>query len=316
MTQCARDGWKRAVLASVVTAISLLFAAFPGQSTSRGHNQFCDAKRVRNYAGPHRNWERYRPVPRAGQVWRGSQVLHVRHDGPRPGGVLQTDYESMGNRILTGRGWLGYRLESQASTRESDLGLKVVLAGFSLNGKGEVTSKLGQVWKQIGLRVGSVSRALNLRIPDRVSFYRFDLSVEQIRGSKVRRFSEFIRVMEPFADARLNPSGRSFEPGDMAFGRIENLGTTLVGFRRAYSVEYFNGIEWQRVGPRRTVWRGPLIDSYLYAGEAGGCMSFRIPGNALTGRYRLAKHVRVRAETNGWREQVVYGEFDVRHKWD
>jgi hypothetical protein len=302
-----------AIIGGVIfcAGVAQSFAAIDAlrDNKTRSSSQFCGPKLVRSFGLPPGGRQQYKPIPENGLLSFGPQKLRVSQKGPRPGGALQSD-PSAGNRVLTAGGKFGYLFSSLPWSGGSRLNWTIRLTASTVTKQGQFRNRLGETAMHIGSIQGHTTRSVVLSIPPKKGFYRLALSIRSSKGQLLDAFAEFIRVIEPSAIARLGTSSRTVVPGEQVLGRIENFGSTMLRTRQPYSVEYFDGVEWERVGPPQTVWRGPGMDAIVYAGKAAACMSFRVPADAAPGRYRFVKNIRV-GQFGRLSERTLYGDFNV-----
>ena len=88
---------------------------------------------------------------------------------------------------------------------------------------------------------------------------------------------------------RLDIKRAAYSPGDLAYARVENVGTELVFDGRDYGVERRVRGEWIWVGPAGLKW--PRIPLGMLSSGRARCMNFRIPKHGRVGRYRIVKSV-------------------------
>ncbi len=102
---------------------------------------------------------------------------------------------------------------------------------------------------------------------------------------------------------------QSYRPGDVVYGRMENIGTETVGDLPGYRVERLTATGWVRVGPSG-LGRPPAPPPILTAGKARG-IAFRIPNSARRGKYRLAKWAERHDGDDEYSPTTVWADFDV-----
>jgi|GEM_PF-4486110 len=141
------------------------------------------------------------------------------------------------------------------------------------------------------------------RIGRRPAYYRVEVAIRKGRRN-VRRYVEFIRMSRRRTSVVLALSAGVLHPGERAFWRVENRGTTPVIFGVEFGVERWTPSGWVDAG--FAPGQFPAVGLYVGAGRAGDCERLRLPADLAAGFYRLVKPVTV-----GGREQQVVARFRV-----
>lgn len=280
----------------LMVSVSTIMSADTAQSyaidTKLKSSGFCKATFVRHLAHPP-GASKSSPIADSGKLPFGPRSLRVLRDGPRSG-------------VLIEGGRFGYDFASRAPVQ---LDWLITAKGFAVNRSGAAQRRFGEVTRTISSVGGPGVPSIDLSIPNKRGFYLIRLSIQAKDGKLLGTFTEYITVAKPTVAVRIGLDGSPGLAGSQILGRIENFGTTSMQFGPSYAVEHFDGTTWQRVGPSRSVWPRQAI--VLEAGAAGGCMGYKIPEQAPTGRYRFVKSVEVRTDKSGLTVKPVHKEFEV-----
>lgn len=152
--------------------------------------------------------------------------------------------------------------------------------------------------------------SLNLQVPGRPGFYRFDVQFADSEGHPLGAFAEYLRVVPRSVNAKLAINGWWFRPGQEVAFRIENPGTDPASYGDPYSVEHWQEGRWQEV-LRLTPDAWLLYAGIAYAGWAGRCQGLTIPRDLRAGRYRVSKYVKVETASKAWKGSTLIAPFWV-----
>jgi hypothetical protein len=142
--------------------------------------------------------------------------------------------------------------------------------------------------------------SLNLRVPRRAGFYRYDIQFSDFNGNLLGSYSQYLRVVQRSVRVRLGINDRRFRPGQTIATRPEDLGTDTLRYGEEFDVQRRVDRHWRRYPPmNQNSWEAWL--GVTGAGDAGSCSSFTIPTDTPKGRYRVVKHLGV----DIGREQVL-----------
>jgi hypothetical protein len=282
-----------------VMCLALLLAGTAAAGASISGNmsnnpqRYCSFVRVRNYERPLLALPAVRRLPGASE--RGS--LRKLPFGP-PGLRLTQQGDLTGERLDLGGGPFGYRLTVKSIGHRIRLDWLVLARLFSVasNESRHLQTSRRRV-SEVGY--GRQGDTIIVDLPKRPAIYRLDLTFKNAGGRVLGRFSEYVRVVEALAEARIGTQRKRYQAGDTLRGRVENLGTEAVLFPPSFLVEKFVDGNWVRVGPARTIW--PRSLSALKAGWASNCMIYHIPSHFTPGLYRLKK----------WLSYLGEEEFDA-----
>ena len=97
-----------------------------------------------------------------------------------------------------------------------------------------------------------------------------------------------VTVEEALYSVRLRVEQSSLTTGELALARVENHGTELIQFGRAYAVQRFSDGSWEEApGSPDGPWFMDLQS--LRSGISSACMRYRVPADATPGWYRFVK---------------------------
>lgn len=244
---------------------------------------FCDEAVARDYEAPFRRMPAVRPPPEGELPF-----------GPRNMSMFRVDWR---NVVLRG-GNLGYRFGAKdAGTRTLRLNWDVTARLVAVDAAGHPGGEVGRERKRFTTVSGYDERGYEL--PEfvfpakRVGLYRLDLSFRSLHGKVLGNYREYFRVVPRTVKMDLRLSAAEFHPGETAYARVEDLGTTGMNVPFRYAVERLAGTVWVGVGEATTPGDAlsPEENWWIQGGEAAPCTEFPIPANAESGRYRVSASV-------------------------
>ncbi|MGV1049464.1 MAG: immunoglobulin-like domain-containing protein [Solirubrobacterales bacterium] len=268
----------RALAAGAATLVALLVAPAAGAQTAQGSKPagqgFCAAPGPRDYAEPLGRLPKIRRIPASGQLPFGPAKLNF--------------YSTAFEPVIVGGGDYGYALFDEDFNRDLRLDWTVKGQLLRLGKSGDPVRELDHGQIEVGLVDDAYQPSLDLEVPARAGFYRFDVEFLGADGMLLGRFGEYLRVVRPWAKARLAINGRRFTAGQVVRTRIENVGTEQVNSGAPFEVQRRIDGAWREVhGLTPEVW--PLYASIIGPGSAGECGGFGIPPDLPAGRYRVVK---------------------------
>lgn len=217
--------------------------------------------------------------------------------GPLPFAPPNLSLSSLnfGRTVLQG-GRLGYEMTAAAPTSRSGLlrdpirlhwGVETRL--WTVNSDGVPLRVVARKDQRIGT-VHHPNRALYL-IGRRPGIYRFDMTIRRWSGKILTSYRRYVRILPRRVRTRIVLNRRVFRSGEVAVGRIQNLGTlpTFLVSRPHLRVERFGQGGWASVELEDVPVAGS--ESVLIGGRAGACKRFFIPVEEGEGSYRFSAEV-------------------------
>lgn len=237
---------------------------------------FCEGAKVRDYEAP------FDALP---------AIRHVRLDEDLPFGPRNMSiYQSAFSRVIVGEGGFGYGFfdETYGIRKKVDLDWDVETTLSRIDRRGEVLGEVASEDQYFGVVTEIDEMSFWLDAPPGPALYRYDIEFREHGSGKVLgSYSEYLRVVKPTFHAGIAINRLQFEPGQEAFARVENRGTSWIQFGLAYEVQKFEGGRWVAQPFGSGVW--PAVGLILPGGYSGWCMRYQIPSDASPGRYRFLK---------------------------
>jgi hypothetical protein len=244
---------------------------------------FCEGTIARDYEAPFHRMPAERPPPEGELPF-----------GPRNMSMFKVDWRSVALR----GGNLGYRFGAKdAGTRTLRLNWDVTARLIAVDSAGHPVREVGRERERFTALSGYDERGYDLPefvFPaERVGIYRLDLSFRNLRGRGLGRYREYFRVVPRTVKVDLRLSAAKFHPGETAFARVADLGTTGMNVPFRYAVERFNETGWVSAGETATPGDALSPDEnwWMQGGEAAPCTAYAIPLDAEAGRYRMSASV-------------------------
>jgi hypothetical protein len=244
---------------------------------------FCDKANARDYEAP---FSRMPPVhaPPEGEL----------PFGPRNMSIFRADWRSVALR----GGNLGYRFGAKdAGARTLRLNWDVTARLITVDAAGHPVREVDRERKRFAAVSGYDDHGYELPefvFPAKhVGFYRLDLSFRNLRGRGLGRYREYFRVVPRTVKMDLRLSAAEFRPGETAYARVADLGTTGMNVPFRYAVERLDGTEWVNTGATKTPGDALSPDEswWMQGGEAAACTEYAIPPDAKAGHYRISTTV-------------------------
>ena len=251
---------------------------------------FCSSPGPRDYTAPLANLPPIDKVP-ARSEHRGVGNLPF---GP---GTVEMYVDTEGPVIVRpdhfGYGFWDVGFERNQPERHPTLDWLVTAQLVALDSTGEALEEVSHGHVKIHRINDAYQPSLNLKVPYRVGFYRYDIQISDSAGDRLGSYSEYVRVVSRSVKVRLGINGRRFRPRQTVATRPEELGTEWITFGEDFQVQRRSKGAWRLYPPMNPeIWEtwGGLTG----AGGAGRCSSFRIPAGTPRGRYRIVKRVSTR----------------------
>jgi hypothetical protein len=120
--------------------------------------------------------------------------------------------------------------------------------------------------------------------------YRFDMEIRKRDGRLLKSYSRHVRVLPERVRLRIATNQLEFQAGEVAIGRIQNLGTlpAFVVSLPYLRVESFSNDEWTTSITEPNAGPFELLEGVILGGRAGWCRRFAIPSDATGSRYRFS----------------------------
>lgn len=263
--------------------------------SSKSESSFCERITVRDYLVPLRNMDPVHMLPVSGHLPFAPDRVSIR---------------AVGDGLRVGRGSVGFFLSDRAVNQVRPLKWVVHLKLTLISHRGEDRRVLSSRSQRLGrVIIGQDLRQLTFQVPDRLSFYRVDISFRRFDGALLGSYGQYFRVVHPFERARLALDRPNTFPGGILFGRVENLGTAPLTPESEARIERRQGQEWIQVASVVAEGLKPEVRERVEGGRSGPCFSVEIPADFATGRYRLIDEIRNRFP--GPRVSVLSAAFDV-----
>jgi Bacterial Ig-like domain len=210
---------------------------------------------------------------------------------------------------------LGHRDSENVIVEGSPIGYELVLRGASygdLRLRWQVESRLVPI-DGAGRKIGVPKRRRQpvglLKVPSEGAparprtlgfhtappgLYRYDLTLRSADGRLLGRYHDYYRVIPRISDVRLATFGDTFRAGDTVAVRVENRGTTGVGYGAGEEFDRLEPGGWVRV-PFEELFGRPNIVPAIGLATGPGTWSdcrwnnFQVPSGMTPGRYRVVK---------------------------
>jgi len=169
---------------------------------------------------------------------------------------------------------------------------------------GRIRQIVGQQQRRLRQRRSYATEPVQLKVAGlgRVGIYRADITIDKGHHGRLRRYRQYIRVVRPKFQVKLNLSDTSYSAGQTLGARLENHGTIGVTSGTGLQLEAWASTRWKRVDGTPSWFSGPARD--LVAGAVGNCEQFTLPTTLSPGQYRVSKRLSV-----GGRAAVIRAYF-------
>lgn len=249
-----------------------------GRQWFETRKEFCSSPGPSDYTQPFLTLPPVHRIPSSGILPFGPKRLNVYFDRPSPAMIEGGD--------------VGYAFYDRNLRSVLRLGWTVSAQLYALSTEGIVLQKVDSGQIHVGAVRNAYPPSLNLRLPSKIGFYRFDIQFADAEGDLLGEFDEYLRIMPIETNARLGINGRRFHVGQTVATRVENLGTSTVTYGAMYRLARKVAGDWRGVikvnnGP----W--PLYQGFAYAGRTGSCSGFKISADFPSGSYRVVKEIGV-----------------------
>ena len=267
---------------ALVSAITLFWApqvmADQVDDLGWGKSEFCrPGREARDYSRPLTSMAPIRSVPREGKLSFGPKGMRL---------------QARGGRVSVNGGLVGFSLNDVAVQQVRKLNWVVSTRLSVVNAKGQVTDVVDQRRRRIGVIEGNSIRDFLFSIPKAKRFYRTDISFQAIGSGKVLgEFSNYVRAVPAFYDARLLTPGRVVPQGQVLPLRLANFGTETISSRTydwRLSVEFFDGQSWVQAPSEPAPEKHILRIQKVAAGGMEPCVFIPIASSEAVGLYRAS----------------------------
>jgi hypothetical protein len=257
---------------------------------------FCQGKKVRDYEAPLAHLPQVRHAPENEDLPFGPRNMSI--------------YQSALSRVIVGKGGFGYGFfdDTYGIREKVDLDWDVKTTLSRIDRRGQVLRQVDSEEQYFGV-VTDIGEEMRfwLDTPAGPALYRYDIEFrDHASGDLLGSYSEYLRVVKPTFHARIAVNRPLFHPGEQAFARIENRGTSWIEFGLPYAVERFEGGRWVDQPLGVGAWLMPAI--FMAGGQTGWCMQYRVPADASPGLYRFVKGLTFwkRGERDGKRATAAF----------
>jgi hypothetical protein len=242
-------------------------------------------------------------------------IHHVPSAGKLPFAPKGLTLEVRGGRLRVGGGWVGFGISDEAIEQIRRLNWDVSARLFEVNSKGAVVNELGSKRRRIGTIEGGRIEDLLFQLSAEPAYYRVDISFQRIGSDRVLgEFSNYVRVVRPWFDARLLTLGSVARQGGLMSVRLANFGTETIASLShdwRFAVQYFNGQNWVAAPSNPPPERHKAIISKLPAGRMDQCVHLRVPAGEVPGLYRFSMVVDRSLQRTEDRAVQLTAEFEV-----
>jgi hypothetical protein len=269
-----------------------------GRQKFQTRKEFCSSPGPSDYTQPFLALPPVHRIPSSGILPFGPKRLNVYFDRPSPAMIEGGD--------------VGYAFYDRNLRSVLRLGWTVSAQLYALSTEGTVLQKVDSGQIHVGTVRNAYPPSLNLRLPSKIGFYRFDIQFADAEGDLLGEFGKYLRIVPVETNARLGINGHQFHVGQAVATRVENLGTSTVTYGAMYQLARKVTGDWRGVikvnnGP----W--PLYQGFAYAGRAGSCSGFKVSADFPSGSYRVVKEIGVQGsgqKMSHLRNLVAY--FSIR----
>lgn len=280
-------------MAFLATLLLFLLLAFSGRASAVTYEPepaFCERQQLRDFLAPLKRMPKLHQPSAKGQFGFGPEKLRLRSVPS----------------LVVGGGEVGTTL-AIAQRQGLRLPWTATAVLVEVNGNGRPIGKPRRLTRRVGWLKPFKGKGLRFEVSSDPAFYRLTTVFYGAAGQKLGRFGFYYRVMPPIQRARLRLNTSSYRPETTVFARVENFGTTSVGYGVPYSIERLMSGSWVEApespdGP----WILPLLISP--PGFSGPCNGFGIPRSMPAGRYRMVKPLETGRNEDS---MTLTAEFDV-----
>lgn len=266
------------VMSSFTSRSQSVPSAKVGRQGFETRKEFCSSPGPYNYAQPLLGLPPVHRIPGSGILPFGPKRLSVYLDRP--------------STAMIEGGDVGYAFYDRNLRSVLRLDWTVSAQLYALSTKGIVQQKVDSGQIHVGAVRNAYPPSLDLRIPSKIGFYRFDIQFADAEGNPLGEFGEYLRNMPVETNVRLGINGHRFHVGQTVATRVENLGTSTITYGTMYQLARKVAGDWRGItkvndGP----W--PLYQGLAYAGRAGSCSGLKISADFPLGSYRVVKEIGV-----------------------
>jgi hypothetical protein len=288
-------------LGVVVSTVSL---TCPGAVTVNGacpgETDFCAPRLARDFLRPLSRLAPIDQVPRSGRL---------------PFAPKGVTLEPRGGQLIVGGGMIGFGFSDAATGKVRPLNWNVRVQLYAVDAQGDVIRKVGTKRRNLGALNGNRIKAILFKVPGRPAFYRIDISFRR-RGNDrlLGSFSNYVRVVRPWFDARLLIPRAVAKRGELFSARLANFGTeglSSISHDWRFTVERLIDQEWVVAPSNPPPEKHILLIRKLGPGEMDKCIHFRIPANEEPGLYRFSMVVERSLKGGKDRSVQVTTEFTI-----
>lgn len=237
---------------------------------------------------------------------RGRPIREIPESGVLPFGPRGLRLNRIGSGPTVGGEAVGFFIGDTATDQRRRLNwvIRTTLVRVAANGRplGVSAEKVDRVLTR-NFEEDTGSRQ-KFSVSAKPANYRVDIRFETVSERALGSYSEYFRVMESRYHPELVASDRVVEPGQKLKAALENRGTEPIRADLRVGIQLLKEGKWLDVGAVYP--GGKRMDgrAYVYGGEAGRCVVFKVPGDLDSGEYRLTQDVR-RYLRDGQERRVV-----------
>jgi hypothetical protein len=232
-----RIGFLAAMVATVLS--HPVAPSFAAHSSPRA---FCSSPGPRDYTAP------FSALPPINEVPGRSKKSGVGKLPFGPGTVEMYVYTE--GPVIVRPGRFGYAFSERNPPKHPPKLDRLVTAQLmALDRTGAVSEQVDQGQIRIRSIDDGNQPTLNVKVPDRVGFYRYNIQISDFEGNLLGSYSQYLRVVPGSVRVRLGINGRRFRPGQTVATRPEELGTDWISFGDDLFVQRRIGGTWRSYHP-------------------------------------------------------------------
>lgn len=266
----------RTVLLITIVAFAMLWAlsddADGASAPMAKARPLCASPIVRDYEAPLRALPPASPLPR--------QLPFA------PAGLAAWTLRGSGENLVYAGTAAGLVLSATGGPAQPDWTVRLVVSRPAVDGS--ASTPVAETLTRVESVQPGYSMMITVGPLGEAGTFRIDTTFSDQAGNTLGSYFEYVQVVPETLQVRLALSRRVIPPDGTLKMRIENLGTTHIGYGYPYGLERYLDHHWQPVpGP------GPFLLPLLglQAGRAGVCQTVEIPKGAKPGLYRVRKGI-------------------------
>jgi len=212
-------------------------------------------------------------------------------DGPLPF-APKVNASISEDQVYTGSFPVGFGISTQNPHARLRLDWTVTAQLWRISRAGQPLRQVGSLTLEIDQLDGGERPYVSIDVPGRRGFYRYDMQFADRDGNQLGAYGAYVRMTRPVWRVRLglDRRSRSYAPGERVISRIENYGSTSLGYGEDFRVERRIDGRWKKDHELTPggffLWLG-----VLRPGRSSLCSGAWLPRSTEPGRYRIVKSV-------------------------